>query len=73
MRILTYSSLYPNAVDPTHGVFVERRLLELVKDSNIKASVVAPVPWFPFRSSIFGKYGKFASVPGSDRRHGIDI
>lgn len=73
MRILTYSSLYPNAVDPTHGVFVERRLLELVKDSNINASVVAPVPWFPFKSSIFGKYGKYASVPGSDQRNGIDI
>ena len=50
MKILTYSSLYPSKVDPTHGIFVERRLRELVENTGVGAMVVSPVPWFPFRS-----------------------
>ncbi len=30
VKILTFSSLYPNAAQPYHGVFVENRLRHLV-------------------------------------------
>lgn len=73
MNILTYSSLYPNNVDPSHGIFVERRLRELLKSPGLRASVVAPVPWFPFKSRIFGRYSEFAAIPESDTRYGVDI
>ncbi len=73
MNILTLSSLYPNAIQPQHGLFVERRLRRLVEYSGATATVVAPVPWFPFRSRLFGSYAAFASVPDTDRRHGIDV
>lgn len=73
MNILTYSSLYPNKVDPTYGIFVERRLYELVENTDVSATVVSPVPWFPFRSKVFGKYADFAAVPTFDQRHGIEI
>ena len=73
MNILTLSSLYPNAVNPQHGLFVERRLKRLVEHSGATATVVAPVPWFPFRSRLFGSYAEFAAVPDTDRRHGIDV
>ena len=73
MRILTYSSLFPNDVDPTHGIFVERRLSELRKATGMEASVVAPVPWFPSKSKLFGAYGELASVADRDRRQGVDI
>jgi len=73
VNILTLSSLYPNAVNPQHGLFVERRLERLVKHSGATATVVAPVPWFPLRSRLFGSYAAFASVPDRDRRHGIDV
>ena len=73
MKILTFSSLYPNAVDQSHGIFVERRLLKLIEKTDVAAEVVAPVPWFPFRSRLFGKYGQFAAVPRMERRHGIDV
>jgi len=73
VNILTLSSLYPNAVNPTHGVFVERRLQKLLAHAGATATVVAPVPWFPFKSRVFGAYAEFAAVPDKDRRHGIDI
>jgi len=73
VNILTFSSLYPNNVDPSHGIFVERRLRELIRRTSIRSTVVAPVPWFPFRGRIFGNYGEIAAVAKRDRRFDVDI
>lgn len=73
IRLLVFTSLYPNAVMPRHGVFVEERLRHLVGSGHVSATVVAPVPWFPFRHRRFGAYGAFAKVPTREQRHGIDI
>lgn len=73
IRLLVFASLYPNAVQPRHGIFVEERLRRLVKTGQVTATVVAPVPWFPFRSSRFGAYAAFARVPALEARHGIRV
>lgn len=73
MRILTFSTLFPNAVQPTHGIFVENRLRHLVRTGQVSAHVVAPVPWFPFRQKYFGKYADFARVPKTEARHGLIV
>ena len=73
IKILTFSSLYPNAAQPTHGIFVENRLRHLLESGEIEVKVVAPVPWFPLASPAFGKYGNFAKVPMHEVRHGIEI
>ena len=39
----------------------------------MSAKVVAPVPWFPFTSERFGRYGKYARVPDSETRNGVQI
>lgn len=73
LRILTFSSLYPNAVQPRHGVFVEERLRHLVEAGGVSATVLAPVPWFPLRNSRFGRYAQYADVPREERRHGVRV
>ncbi|MGF1681311.1 glycosyltransferase [Photobacterium minamisatsumaniensis] len=74
MKLLTISTLYPNASDPKHGIFVETRLRHLrEKYPDVKVTVIAPVPWFPFKHQRFGQYAKFASVPYFEQRHGISI
>ena len=73
IRLLVFTSLYPNSVRPRHGVFVEERLRHLVDSGRIAATVVAPVPWFPFRNSLFGAYAAYAEVPSEEYRHGIKI
>ena len=73
IRLLVFTSLYPNAAQPRHGVFVEERLRHLVDSGRVAATVVAPVPWFPFRNSMFGAYATFAAVPESEERYGIRI
>jgi glycosyltransferase involved in cell wall biosynthesis len=73
MRLLTFTTLYPNAVRPHHGIFVEQRLRQLRAAGGVALEVVAPVPWFPFSSGAFGRYAEFARVPYAEDRHGIQV
>ena len=73
MRVLVFSSLFPNEAQPGKGLFVQARLRQLLAYSDISATVVAPVPWFPFRSDRFGKYGEFARVPSEETQYGIQV
>ena len=48
LRVLTLSTLFPHAADPTLGVFVERQTLGLAALPDVEVEVVAPVglpPW----------------------------
>lgn len=47
IRLLTFTTLFPNAAQPTHGIFVENRLRYLVASGEVESRVVAPVPYFP--------------------------
>jgi len=74
VRILTFSSLYPNAIRPSHGVFVEHRLRQLLGYApQLQARVMAPVPWFPFTHPVFGEYGAYARVAPNENRQGIAV
>jgi glycosyltransferase involved in cell wall biosynthesis len=73
MRILTFSTLYPHAARPSHGIFVETRLRHLLAGGEVESRVVAPVPWFPSRNPRFGEYAIHAAAPREERRHGIQV
>jgi len=73
MKILTFSTLFPNAEKPGHGIFVETRLRHLVSSGRVEARVVAPIPWFPSTNPRFGQYARFAKAPRQEVRHGIDV
>lgn len=73
MKILTFSTLFPNPETPNHGIFVETRLKELLSSGQVEARVVAPVPWFPFSHPRYGKYARFARTPGRETRSGIEV
>ncbi|WP_426194669.1 glycosyltransferase family 4 protein [Massilia sp. DWR3-1-1] len=73
MKLLTFSTLFPNTVTPAHGIFVETRLRYLLASGKVQSRVVAPVPWFPSSNPRFGSYAKFAAIPAQEVRHGIDV
>ena len=73
MKILTFSTLFPNAEKPGHGIFVETRLRHLVASGEVESRVVAPIPWFPSTHPRFGNWARFAKAPRQEVRHGIAV
>ena len=64
MRVLTFTTLFPNVANPNHGVFVENRLRHLLRTGVVEATVLAPVAWLP---------GRHRPVPAEEMRHGLRI
>jgi glycosyltransferase involved in cell wall biosynthesis len=73
IRLLTFSTLFPHAARPNHGIFVENRLRHLLASHAATSTVLAPVPWFPSRSSRFGDWALNACAPAVESRFGIEI
>lgn len=73
IRTLLFSTLYPSASRPIHGIFVETRLRELLKSGAVQTRVVAPVPWFPSAHPRWGDYARMAHTPRREQRHGVDV
>jgi glycosyltransferase involved in cell wall biosynthesis len=63
LRVLAFSTLFPNPRQPVHGVFVENRLRHLAASGEVDLRVVAPVAWRP----------SLAGVPGWEERHGTPV
>jgi glycosyltransferase involved in cell wall biosynthesis len=61
LSLLTFTTLYPNAAQPNHGVFVENRLRHLVGTGQATSTVLAPVPWLR------------VAAPEREQRHGLTI
>lgn len=47
MKVLVFTSLFPNNIQPNHGVFVKERMASFSRLNGSKVKVVAPVPYFP--------------------------
>ena len=73
VRVLVFSTLYPSAARPQHGIFVETRLRELLATGEVEARVLAPVPWFFSTDPRYGEKAQMAATPARENRHGIDV
>jgi teichuronic acid biosynthesis glycosyltransferase TuaC len=73
LKILTFTTLFPSAARPRHGIFVETRLSHFRRVSGAELRVVAPVPWFPSTAAFFGEYALFARTPRREVRDGVDV
>ncbi|HLH07355.1 MAG TPA: glycosyltransferase family 4 protein [Terriglobales bacterium] len=47
MRILTFTSLFPDRSRPNFGIFVYQRMAHVARRPNTSVTVVAPVPYVP--------------------------
>ena len=72
LRILTLTTLFPNEVQPNHGIFVLNRLSHLVASRAVSATVVAPVPWVPALARR-GRHGRLRAVPPTERVAGLEV
>lgn len=47
MKVLVYTSLFPNHIQPNKGIFIKHRVLHFAKLPGCHIKVVAPVPYSP--------------------------
>ena len=70
ISILTTTTLFPNSLQPSHGIFVETRLRRLVSGGKVRAHVLAPVVWAPPFSA---ELQKLRRVPDRESRNGFEV
>jgi glycosyltransferase involved in cell wall biosynthesis len=47
MKVLVYTSLFPNHLQPNFGIFIKQRMIHWARLENCQLKVVAPVPYCP--------------------------
>lgn len=72
MRILTFTSLFPNIANEVLGIFIYRRMRHVLAHRDCTVDVVAPVPWSS-RVLPFSSWRKFSSIPRREERHPFTI
>ena len=71
MKVLVFTTLYPNSVWPNHGVFIKERISRLVGLDGCEVKVIAPVPYFP--AVKFNWRWKYSQVAHREWRDGIEV
>ncbi len=72
ISILTTTTLFPNSLQPSHGIFVETRLRRLLSGGPVSARVLAPVPWAP--PGLPGpELQKLRNIPDFEWRNGLQV
>jgi len=72
MKILVFTSLFPNHLDPDFGVFIKNRMLSVAQLKGCEIIVVAPVPYCP-PWKILGKWYRFSKIQKHEKLKGIDV
>jgi glycosyltransferase involved in cell wall biosynthesis len=73
LRVLTLSTLFPNAAQPTLGVFVERQTLGLAALAGAEVEVVAPIGLPPWPLSHHPHYRARARLPLQEQWKGLQV
>jgi teichuronic acid biosynthesis glycosyltransferase TuaC len=73
MRILTFTTLYPNSSRPTFGIFVENRIEQLVRSGTARVHVVAPVPTLPGLTRHYPLFRNNTKIPLHELRRGLTV
>jgi glycosyltransferase involved in cell wall biosynthesis len=73
LRVLTLSTLFPDASRPNFGVFVEKQTLGLAAHPDVDLRVVAPVGLPPFPLSRLARYAPLGALPRQERWKGLEV
>ncbi len=72
MKVLTYTSLFPNAAQPILGVFIYQRMAHFAARSGNSVHVIAPAPYLP--SWLPGEqWRKYRDIPNQEQIGGLTV
>jgi teichuronic acid biosynthesis glycosyltransferase TuaC len=72
LRVLTFTSLYPNRINPLQGIFIHQRVAHLARRQGNTVEVVAPIPYFPTWIPV-ARWQRFSQVPLEELIDGIRV
>ena len=72
MKILVFTSLYPNVTFPNQGVFIRERMANFARWSGHEVRVIAPVPYFPSVLKGSSRW-RYSQVPRREIQGDIEI
>ncbi|MEH3037794.1 MAG: glycosyltransferase [Sphingomonas adhaesiva] len=73
LRVVTLSTLFPDATRPTFGVFVERQAQALAARDGVSVRVVAPVGLPPWPLPRAARHHALATLPPRETWHGLPV
>jgi teichuronic acid biosynthesis glycosyltransferase TuaC len=72
LRVLTLSTLFPDATRPNFGVFVERQTLGLAAHAEVELKLVVPVGLPPWPLSRTARFAALADLPAHESWKGVE-
>ena len=73
LRVLSLSTIYPNAVTPNFGVFVERQMQAVAARGDVDLVMVNPLGLPPFPLSLHPRYRALRGVDAVEQRSGMTV
>ncbi|MBI0535532.1 glycosyltransferase family 4 protein [Roseomonas sp. KE2513] len=73
LRVLTISTLFPNAARPTFGVFVEQQTRALAARQGVEVRVVNPIGRPPFPLDLHPHYRPLRNLPAEESWKGVRV
>jgi glycosyltransferase involved in cell wall biosynthesis len=73
LHILTLSTLFPNAVQPNFGIFVERQTAGLSARQDMDVTVINPVGMPPWPLNRSGQYAALNTLPRHEVWRGLNV
>jgi teichuronic acid biosynthesis glycosyltransferase TuaC len=72
MRVLTFTSLFPNARQPWLGIFVQQRVAHFAKRQGNSVTIVSPVVYFPSWLPL-SKWETMRKIPLQETIGGLEV
>lgn len=73
LRVLSLSTLYPNASTPNFGVFVERQMQAVAARGDVDLVMVNPLGLPPFPLSLHPRYRSLRGLDRVEQRGGVSV
>jgi teichuronic acid biosynthesis glycosyltransferase TuaC len=73
MRVLSLSTLFPNALQPNFGIFVERQTAGLAARSGMDVTVINPIGIPPWPLNQSARYNQISALPAHEQWRGLNV
>jgi teichuronic acid biosynthesis glycosyltransferase TuaC len=72
MRILVYTTLFPNHLQPNNAIFIKQRMFHFAKLKDCEIKVIAPIPYFP-PIPLSRKWSQYSRIKKVEAIDGIEV